>query len=144
MFEQASNQTITKPTKQLVVDWIEAANNILDSNLCIVNFRKEIGEIIGEIFGDNNMGFQPEEESDGDPFSSSEEEGSNNSPFSENSCSEEEENNSSAEEVSSTTLPGLSAYVNSDSADSSDSSICGPDYEPLSDCISIMTLQCGD
>ena len=27
MLEQASNQTIKKPTKQLVVDWIEAANN---------------------------------------------------------------------------------------------------------------------
>ena len=36
MLEQASNTEIKRPTKQLIVDWIEEANKILASNVCIV------------------------------------------------------------------------------------------------------------
>ena len=44
--------------------------------------RKEIDEIISDVFGESNMEFHPEEESDIDPFSSnSEDDDSNCSNF---------------------------------------------------------------
>ena len=36
MLEHSSDQIIKKPPKQLIVDWVEEANEKLDSNLCIV------------------------------------------------------------------------------------------------------------
>lgn len=63
------------------------------------NARKEIDEIIVEVFGENNMGYQSEEEG-GDPFESG-------------SSSEEEEDPEEREE---TIIPSISAYMDCDSA----------------------------
>ena len=97
MLEQSENDStkIPPPSKQLIVKWIEAANNTLDANVCIVKkaflitglssslgghedhlirndeARKEIEDIIGEVFGEGAMGFQaPSDQSDDDPFKS--------------------------------------------------------------------------
>ena len=35
--------------------------------------RIEVDELLGEVFGEGNMGYQPEEDADGDPFSSNSE-----------------------------------------------------------------------
>ena len=78
MLEHSNDEVIKKPPKQLIVNWIEEANEKLDSNLCIVKkflvtglsnavgkeedhlirndeVRKEINEIIIEVFGEANM-----------------------------------------------------------------------------------------
>ena len=81
----------------MVLDWIENANSTLNLNTSIITksflvtdlsnalgghendlirnetVRKEIEEIISEVFGEETMGFQAQEESanqDSDPFSS--------------------------------------------------------------------------
>lgn len=82
MLEQSENDSakIPSPSKQLNVKWIEAANDTLDANVCIIKMaflitrlsnslgghedhlirndeaRKEIEEIIGRVFGEGAMG----------------------------------------------------------------------------------------
>ncbi len=79
----------------MVLNWIENANSILNSNTCIITksflvtglsnalgghedhlirddtVRIEIEEIMSEVFGEETMGFQAQEETnqDADPFS---------------------------------------------------------------------------
>ena len=95
MLEQSENDTakIPPPPKQLIVDWVEAANT-LDANPTIVkkaflvtglsnslgghedklirndDIRKEIDEIVGEVFGEDAMGFNaPNDQNyEDDPF----------------------------------------------------------------------------
>lgn len=86
-----------KPSKQLIVNWIEEANHMIDSNKCIVKksflvtglsnslggyedelirndtTRREIEEVIAEVFGEETLGFQ-DPQSDCDPFDSSSDE----------------------------------------------------------------------
>lgn len=132
---------IRRPT---IVNWIEEANRMLDSNVCIVkkaflvtglsnalggeedqligddNTRKLIDEIIVEVFGETNMGFQPEQADDGDPFESDSGSEEEEDPFGSSSLSEEE-----------TTVD--SAYMDIPDCDSDASSISSPAYEPLFD-----------
>ncbi len=101
MLDQSDAQIekIKAPSKQLVLDWIEHANSTLNFNTCIITksflvtglsnalgghenqlirdnvVRKEIEEIMVEVFGEDTMGFQSEEDNDGlDPFGSSDSE----------------------------------------------------------------------
>ena len=130
MLENQPSQQIKCPTKQHIVNWIEEANSKLNSNVCIVKkvfqvtgqsnalgghehalirddaLRNEIEEILGEVFGEGNMGYQPEEEADNDPFSSNSEDGGSKDEESIDYCH---------------------------SGTSSDSCYCRPDYEHLSD-----------
>ena len=93
MLQNTNSGNPAKPSKQCIVEWIVEANGMIDSNKCIVKksflvtglsnalggyedalirndlIRREIDEVIGEVFGDA-MGFQ-EPHSDGDPFESS-------------------------------------------------------------------------
>lgn len=83
ILEQSEDNTaeIPPPPKQLIVDWVEAANGTLDTNPTIVkqaflvtglsnlfgghedelirndDVRKEIGKIVGEVFCEHAMGF---------------------------------------------------------------------------------------
>ncbi len=144
MLEHSCDELVKRPSKQLIVDWIEEANTILNSNLSIVkksflvtgisnalggeenelvrndNIRKEIEDIIVEVFGEETMGFQPNQ-TDRDPFDSSE------SEESEESMSSEDFHGAEGEEAT-PILPGLAEYLGVDS-----DSICSPEYEPLSD-----------
>ena len=147
MLEHSSDQIIKKPPKQLIVDWVEEANEKLDSNFCIVKksflvtglsnalgkeenrlirddtVRKEIYEIIVEVFGEVNMGFCEPEQTDVDPFNSDSEE--------EEDVNEEDISEYGESSENTYALPGMSEYMNIDSDDSS--SISTPSYEPLSD-----------
>ena len=81
MLEHSGDEVVKRPSKQQIVDWVEEANNFLNSYLSIVkkyflvtgisnalggkedqlvrddNVRKEIEEIIVEVFGEETMGF---------------------------------------------------------------------------------------
>ena len=88
-------QNIKPPTKQHIVDWIDQANELLHLNVTIVkksflvtgisnalggheddqirndHVRKEIDEILGEVFGEQSMGFTSDAmETTTDPFES--------------------------------------------------------------------------
>ena len=117
MLEHSDDEVIKKPPKQLVVSWMEEANEKLDSNLCIVKksflvtglsnalgkeedqiirddrVRKEIDEIIVEVFGEANMGFYEPEQTDHDPFDSGSDDAESDcgSDDAESDCSSEEE-----------------------------------------------------
>ena len=136
-----------KPPKQLLVDWIVQANNMIGSNHCIVKksflvtglsnalgghedhlirndlARKEIDEVIAEVFGEESMGFQ-EPESEQDPFeTSSDEEASD----------DEAPDSSSIPDSSATYIPTTVYDDEPDSTTGSDSdSISAPEFEPLS------------
>ena len=78
--------------------------------------RKEINEIIIEVFGEANMGFHEPELTNHDPFESDDDV--------ESHCSSEEE------ETNVTVLPGMSEYMTNSE---SEGSISPPPYESLSD-----------
>ena len=120
MVKRNSNLSIVKKSF-LVTGISNALGGKEDQLVRDDNVRKEIEEIIVDIFGEETMGFQPEQ-TDRDPFdcsSGSEEE---------SSC---EDCLGSGGEETAAILPGLAAYLYVDNDDSN--SICSPQYEPLSE-----------
>lgn len=159
----SANGIPSKPSKQTIVDWIVEANKILDSNKCIVKksflvtglsnalgghedalirddlVRKEIDEVIVEVFGEETMGYEESHhlDSDHDPFDSSDDEeiSETRDPDSNTTGTSVPPDSTSSIFKPSSSVP--SSILNSDEPDTttgSDSdSISGPEFEPLSD-----------
>ena len=148
MVEQSDlgQSKINPPSKQLLVDWVLEANQMLDSNLAIVkksflvtglsnalggeenhlirddSVRKEIEEHLDEVFG-ISMGYVPPLEDESDPFCTSDEDSASSSHSDSDSECEDEE----LEDLSASSSIVGPDYEPLDS----DSSIVGPDFEPL-------------
>ena len=151
MLEQSENDTakIPPPPKQLIVDWVEAANGTLDANPTIVkkafvvtglsnslgghedelirndDVRKEIDDIVGEVFGEDAMGFNaPNDQNDeDDPFES------DDSSSDINGDDSDEEDTTVGEQNTGSEIPCIGS-----SSDGSDiDSLTAPDFETISD-----------
>lgn len=145
MLENTStNNNPSKPLKQLIVNWIVSANNMIDSNKCIVKksflvtglsnalgghedqlirndlVRKEIDEVITEVFGEEAMGFKEPPVIEADSFETSDEE-----------TAESVHEPSSTSDVDHSSEPH-SVYI-SESDEPDCSSIEAPHFELLSD-----------
>lgn len=131
-----------KPSKQLLVDWLQNANHMLDSNKCIVkksflvtglsnslgrhedhlirndDIRDEITEIISMVFGKEYMGYQELCNLDGDPFQSMDE--SSDDPL-------------DGDVAAPSLAASISVPDDESEMESASSSIEGPEFEPLSD-----------
>ena len=130
---------IPPPSKQHLVDWITGANRKIHLNSVIVKksflvtglsnalgghedhlirndlIREEIQEVLTEVFGDDNMGFEPSEDPSTDPFAS-------------DSDSESDSENGDCGTAENISVEGERADT---SSDESTVSFVGPDFEPI-------------
>ena len=148
-----SSGKISPPSKQAIVNWIEEANDKLNSKPCIVKkaflvtglsnalggyedrlirndeMRKDIEKIINEVFGEETMGFRlpDDDQSDNDPFESDDDDEDHSENDEEVHSTHSSDIDCDAPEPESIVIPDSD---NSD-YDSFEDSISAPSFEDL-------------